>query len=190
MKYLPNKKVIPFRTFSGHTIDLFNPDPNRIDVFDMAHGLARICRYTGSMKHHYSVAQHCVLVSKYLQETKEMNEIQLEGLLHDAAEYLTGDLHGPTKNYINKRVRVWNKIEVKCELAVGERFDVSLYPMGSAVKMADKVLLKREKLDLLRDTREWNILEGVPLWNYTITPWPYKKARDKFLERFFDLWLK
>ncbi len=181
-------KDIPFRTFTGRVVDLWNPKSEDIDLVDMAHGLSRICRYTGAIKEHYSVAQHCWLVSKWLESIGEPPLVQLEGHTHDSAEYLTGDLHGPTKIFFKKHCDIWDKLEVRNEEAIGNRFNIQIYPMKPIVHLADKVLLKAEKKQLLLDEAHWSILDNVPDWDFKIVPWPAEWARQRYIERFCELW--
>lgn len=180
-------KEIPFRTYSGRKLDLKNPNIERIEVVDIAHHLSRICRYTGAVPKHYSVAQHCIHVSKWLEDQGYNKELQLKGLLHDAAEYCLGDLHGPLKKYLAPE-NLYADLERAWEIAIGDKFEVKLYPMHETVHIADQVLLKREKLDLLRETTVWPSLIDIPDWNVEIHPQTSEWAREKYLERLFQLW--
>lgn len=79
-------------TCSGKSIDLFNPNPDQIDINDIAHNLSQINRFNGGTKWPYSVAQHSVIVSRIVHP-----KFALLGLLHDAAEAYTGDISAPIK---------------------------------------------------------------------------------------------
>jgi hypothetical protein len=72
---------------------LTDPDPEHIDIRDIAHALANVCRYNGHIREHYSVAQHSVIVSKHFADPK----LELAGLLHDAEEAYFGDMVSPLK---------------------------------------------------------------------------------------------
>jgi 5'-deoxynucleotidase YfbR-like HD superfamily hydrolase len=89
------------RMLSGRRLDLLNPSPLDIEVEDIAHGLARVARWNGQTKgdHAFSVAQHCVLVedlASHLNPGLGRAE-RLSALLHDAPEYVVGDMISPFK---------------------------------------------------------------------------------------------
>ena len=89
------------RMLSGRRLDLLNPSPLDIEIEDIAHGLARVARWNGQTKgdHAFSVAQHCVLVERLVGELKPKigREARLAALLHDAPEYVIGDMISPFK---------------------------------------------------------------------------------------------
>ena len=95
MKLPPDE--IPMRTISGRLINLAELSPEDISMEEVAQALSRICRFTGHVENHYSVAQHSVLVSELLRCMGQSINVQLAGLLHDAAEAYIGDMHGPMK---------------------------------------------------------------------------------------------
>ena len=89
------------RMLSGRRLDLLNPSPLDIEVEDIAHGLARVARWNGQTKgdHAFSVAQHCVLVEElavHLDPSLD-RKARLAALLHDAPEYVVGDMISPLK---------------------------------------------------------------------------------------------
>ena len=89
------------RMLSGRRLDLLNPSPLDIEVEDIAHGLARVARWNGQTKgdHAFSVAQHCVLVEElavHLDPALD-RRARLAALLHDAPEYVVGDMISPFK---------------------------------------------------------------------------------------------
>ena len=89
------------RMLSGRRLDLLNPSPLDVEIEDIAHGLARVARWNGqtSGAHAFSVAQHCLLVERLAGELKPRlaREARLTALLHDAPEYVIGDLISPFK---------------------------------------------------------------------------------------------
>lgn len=89
------------RMLSGRRLDLLDPSPLDIEIEDIAHGLARVARWNGQTRgsHAFSVAQHCVLVhdiSLHLEPSLP-REQRLAALLHDAPEYVVGDMISPFK---------------------------------------------------------------------------------------------
>ena len=84
---------------SGRRLDLLEPSPLDIEIEDIAHGLARVARWNGQTKgaHDFSVAQHCVVVERLVHELEPRlsRQARLMALLHDAPEYVVGDLISP-----------------------------------------------------------------------------------------------
>jgi uncharacterized protein len=89
------------RMLSGRRLDLLNPSPLDIELEDIAHGLARVARWNGQTKgpHAFSVAQHCLLVEAILAHMEDNldRQARLAALLHDAPEYVIGDMISPFK---------------------------------------------------------------------------------------------
>ena len=89
------------RMLSGRRLDLLAPSPDDIAIEDLAHGLARVARWNGqtSGDHAFSVAEHAVLVEQIASALNAQWERrwQLAALLHDAPEYVIGDLISPFK---------------------------------------------------------------------------------------------
>lgn len=86
---------------SGRRLDLLDPSPLDIEIEDIAHGLARVARWNGQTtgEHAFSVAQHCVLVEQIAASLSPRlsRQTRLAALLHDASEYVVGDLISPFK---------------------------------------------------------------------------------------------
>jgi len=86
------------RMLSGRRLDLLDPSPLDVEIVDIAHGLARVARWNGqtSGNHAFSVAQHCLVVEDILRRTVESTADELlVALLHDAPEYVIGDMISP-----------------------------------------------------------------------------------------------
>ncbi|HSZ75495.1 MAG TPA: HD family hydrolase, partial [Rhizomicrobium sp.] len=101
---MPKSKTPPRawqRMLSGRRLDLLDPSPLDIEIGDIAHGLARVARWNGQTygAHAFSVAQHCVLVERVVAELspRVARAARLTALLHDAPEYVVGDLISPFK---------------------------------------------------------------------------------------------
>src|SRR5438045_9620719 len=84
------------RMLSGRRLNLLDPSPLDIEIEDIAHGLARVARWNGQTigPHAFSVAQHCVLVEQIVTKLapRSGRQARLMALLHDASEYVIGDL--------------------------------------------------------------------------------------------------
>lgn len=131
------------RMLSGRRLDLINPSPVDIEIEDIAHGLSRVARWNGqtSGDHAFSVAQHCLLVEEIAgQIGREMAPAwRLAALLHDAAEYVIGDMISPFKNALGVDYRAF---EERLQQAIHIRF--SLPPVIDAdlkkrIKEADRI---------------------------------------------------
>src|SRR3954447_8148293 len=89
------------RMLSGRRLDLLDPSPLDIEIADIAHGLARVARWNGQTTgdHAFTVAQHSLLVEDiFSAEMPGAAPMQrLAALLHDAAEYVIGDMISPFK---------------------------------------------------------------------------------------------
>ena len=89
------------RMLSGRRLDLLDPSPLDIEIEDIAHGLARVARWNGQTRgdHAFSVAQHCVLVEAIFAHLnpEQGRPAKLTALLHDAPEYVIGDMISPFK---------------------------------------------------------------------------------------------
>ncbi|GKT36786.1 HD family hydrolase, partial [Aduncisulcus paluster] len=89
------------RMLSGRRLDLLDPSPLDIEIVDIAHGLARVARWNGqtSGAHIFSVAQHTLLVEAVMRQQIPRVDIshRLAALLHDAPEYVIGDMISPFK---------------------------------------------------------------------------------------------
>ena len=127
------------RMLSGRRLDLLDPSPLDIEIEDIAHGLARVARWNGQTKGHsaFSVAQHCLLVERLVRELKPKctPALRLTALLHDAAEYVIGDLISPFKTAIGLD---YKEFENRLCCAIHIRFGL---PPGQS--SADAVLIKR-----------------------------------------------
>lgn len=127
------------RMLSGRRLDLLDPSPLDIEIEDIAHGLARVARWNGQTKgdHAFSVAQHCLLVERFVHELRPKCGVplRLAALLHDSAEYVIGDLISPFKAAIGLDYKAF---ENRLLGAIHLRF-------GLAAKIAagDTALIKR-----------------------------------------------
>lgn len=126
------------RMLSGRRLDLLAPDPADIAIEDIAHGLARVARWNGQTvgAHALSVAQHAVLVEAIAADVNRdwPNQWRLAALLHDAPEYVIGDLISPFKAAIGLDYRAF---EARLLAAVHARFGLP-HPLPDAITRAIK----------------------------------------------------
>ena len=140
------------RMLSGRKLDILSPSPFDIEIEDIALGLSRVTRWNGQTtgKYPYSVAQHSILVEElfnieYPDLDKKWN---LAALLHDAPEYVIGDLITPFKYALNNSYRF---VEDNLMKAIYLRFGLpALLPrhIESKIKKIDKSLAWFEAVDL------------------------------------------
>ncbi len=131
------------RMLSGRRLDLLDPSPDDVAIEDIAHGLARVARWNGQTRgaHALSVAQHCVIVSDIAAALHPdwLRDWHLAALLHDAPEYVVGDLISPFKAAIGLDYKAF---EHRLLAAIHARFGVP-YPLpadvGAAIKRADRI---------------------------------------------------
>lgn len=131
------------RMLSGRRLDLLEPSPSDIEIEDIAHGLARVARWNGQTKgaHAFSVAQHSLLVTKIIsvRHADFPREARLAALLHDAPEYVIGDLISPFKAAIGLDYKAFER---RLLAAIHARFGVpsDLDPhIAAAIKDADHI---------------------------------------------------
>src|SRR3954463_13408378 len=101
------------RMLSGRRLDLLDPSPLDVEIADIAHGLARVARWNGQTEgaHAFSVAQHCLLVESIVGELRPRGTraLRLAALLHDAPEYVVGDLISPFKAAVGIDYKAFEK---------------------------------------------------------------------------------
>jgi hypothetical protein len=131
------------RMLSGRRLDLLDPSPLDIEIEDIAHGLARVARWNGQTHgdHAFSVAQHCVLVEALFSHLnpRQGREAKLAALLHDAPEYVIGDMISPFKAALGLDYKAF---EHRLLAAIHLRFGLgSQQPaeLEDLIKQADRV---------------------------------------------------
>ena len=159
------------RMLSGRRLDLLDPTPVDIEIEDIAHGLAFVARWNGQTKgdYAYSVAEHSLLVTDIFarQNPKAPVKWQLAALLHDAPEYVIGDMISPVK------------------AAVGPGY-------GALIKKADKVSAWLEAVQIAGFTRAeadkfFGKIDAQLAGSLSITLRPPVAVRDAFTNRFASL---
>lgn len=162
-------------TRSGKHFDYADPQPDMIDISDIAHGLATESRFSGQTKVPYYVADHCCRASFIVPP-----EFAFEALMHDATEAYVKDLSQPLKAMLPE----YKAIEKRIDAVIRDKF--GLPSVGSsAVKHADLVMLATEKRDLLPpDNTPWYLLEGIDPLPEIIVPRSVSRALLAFTFRF------
>ncbi|RYZ63042.1 MAG: hypothetical protein EOO14_00395 [Chitinophagaceae bacterium] len=157
------------RTFTGQYVNVFQPDPETINIQDIAHHLSMQCRFGGALPEHYSVAQHSFHVSEMVDPKH-----RLAALLHDASEAYLVDVPSPVK----KELRDYRHIEDGLMRVIAQKFGFQ-YPFVPEVHAADQQLL----------LQEWDclMLGNWQNWKHTIMFCQPGNAKRWFLKQFESL---
>lgn len=131
------------RMLSGRRLDLLDPTPVDIEIEDIAHGLAFVARWNGQTRGDwpYSVAEHSLLVEEIAGRLQPGwgAKWRLAALLHDAPEYVIGDMISPVKSAVGPG---YGELDLRLTAAVHLRFGLpAMLPVEvkRAIKAADKV---------------------------------------------------
>jgi len=178
---------------SGRRLDLVDPSPLDVEIDDIAHGLARVARWNGQTvgAHAFSVAQHTLLVDRIALATAPNLDPQgrLAVLLHDAPEYVIGDMISPFKGLLGGG---YKEIEARLLAAIHRRFGVKT-PLAPAlvakIKDADMIAAYYEATRLagfgeVEAARYFGRPKGIDPSILDLTPWPAPTAEKRFLKRF------
>ena len=179
------------RMLSGRRLDLLDPSPLDIEVDDIAHGLARVARWNGQTlgEHAFSVAQHSVVVEDILAHLQPdiAPRWRLAALLHDASEYVIGDMISPFKAALGVD---YKSFEARLEAAIHIRFGLPAKTPAETkvlIKRADRICAYFEAVQLAGFAPEEALtLFGSPPMDYvtTLEPWAPAIAQDRYLHRF------
>lgn len=176
-------------TATGRAIWPADPRVEDIHLEDIAWGLARICRFNGALKPGlgtYSVAQHSVLVMCAVQEAHGVKDrdLLIAALLHDAPEYVLGDMTKPTKQLYPSRKgheAKWARIiEEWAGLPAGALDD-------PRIKEQDYRAVLTEHRDLQVNTGlvDWGLDQAkAQPWTWNIVPWSIQEAAESFIDEF------
>lgn len=130
------------RMLSGRRLDLLDPTPVDIEIEDIAHGLAFVARWNGQTRGDfaYSVAEHSLLVEEiFARQGMRDPKWRLAALLHDAPEYVIGDMISPVKAAVGPG---YGELDARLAVAVHLRFGLPAVlpaPIKKAIKAADRV---------------------------------------------------
>lgn len=155
------------RMLSGRRLDLLDPTPVDVEIDDIAHGLAFVARWNGQTKGDfaYSVAEHSLLVETLFTRMQPKAPVawQLAALLHDAPEYVIGDMISPVKNAVGAG---YGELDQRLTAAIHIRFGLpAALPktVKAQIKKADKVSAWMEATQIAGfSVTEANRLFGKP----------------------------
>lgn len=128
------------RTNSGKYINVFDTNPEDINIEDIAHALSMIPRFGGHLPKFYSVGEHSLYVFRYVKKQYPNDyQLQLQALMHDATEAYLLDMPSPIKH----RMPEYMAIENKLGAVIATKFGFE-YPFHPVIKEADRSLLQKE----------------------------------------------
>ena len=179
---------------SGRRLNLLDPSPLDVEISDIAHGLARVARWNGQTHgpHIFSVAQHSLLVEAIVGAmTPEADRVlRLLALLHDAPEYVVGDIISPFKAVIGD---AYKATENRILSAVFVRFGLPPVPapaVAKRLKSADRSAAFHEATKLAGFAMDeaqkfFGRPEATPaMLADLLQPLSSEEAQAKFLARF------
>jgi uncharacterized protein len=172
------------QTVSGRWVNPFDPDPAQLDAGDIARALANQCRFGGHSRVFYSVAQHCVIVSRVVEERGGDVEDVFAALMHDAGEAYLGDMPHPLKHR-SALGAAFRDAEAQLEEAIRDRFKIKANV--PEVKRVDRSLLATERRAFSAEAWHWPELEDVEPLDLELTAWSPDKAADEFAKRYAEL---
>src|SRR5205085_10189097 len=185
------------RMLSGRGLDLLDPSPVDVEIEDIAHGLARVARWNGqtSGAHIFSVAQHTLLVEAMARRRTSLDKRARRAiLLHDAPEYVVGDMITPFKAVIGDSYKA---VEQRLLTAIHVRFGLpAALPaeLSKLIKTADRqaAYLEATRLAGFAEPEAKRFFGTPPEVSAAferdyLTPWPAKDAEARYLKRFAEL---
>lgn len=179
-------------TFTGKRFFFENPTPGMVDVADIAHSLALLCRYGGHCRVFYSVAEHSWLLADWYLDsvapgyavgrsvpTAEQAETAFALLMHDASEAYLIDVPRPVK----ARLPDYKRLEAPIEAAIAGRFRME-YPHPRVVREADGRIIVDERAQVMsRSGNDWAIGGLEPL-GVSLRAWSPGVAEFQFKDMF------
>lgn len=163
-------------TYSGIKFWPLDPQPREVNLIDIAHALAMLCRANGHCATFYSVAQHSLNVSNELAYLGYSAQVQLLGLLHDASEAYLSDITRPVKKHLPEYIAM----ERQLQTTIFQAF--SLFPTETEleiVSQADNTLLAHEVRTLMKNINNW--AKPVTVYRADLSEQPIATVKQSFI---------
>ena len=171
----PNSPWI--ETFTGLEFHFMNPQPDEIDMKDIATSLSKQCRFGGHCTIFYSV-EHSVYIADWLYEQTNDSILAFQGLLHDASEAYLIDIPRPIKPFLTN----YYDIEGRVMEAIFNRFNLPI-KLDNRIKDADSRILVDERRDVMSNSGNvWQTDSLLPL-GVTIVGLSPSEAEELFIDR-------
>jgi hypothetical protein len=180
------------RMLSGRRLDLLDPTPVDIEIEDIAHGLAFVARWNGQTRgdYPYSVAEHSLLVEVLYRRLDPAAPVhwQLAALLHDAPEYVIGDMISPVKAAVGPG---YGELDARLGTAIRLRFGLPAEipaTIKRRIKSADRISAWLEAVQIAgfseaEATRFFGRPKPALIDGLSIVLRPPREARDEFTAR-------
>lgn len=175
-------------TAGGNQYDYADESATTITIEDIAHHLGGINRYLGGTKFPYSVAEHSVLISRWVLLRTGDPHLAFRGLMHDSPEAYCGDAPSPLKPFLGDGYKtVYTEAARRIAKTIGDLPGNLALP--AIVKEADMRICLDERAQLLPScSRKWHIsIENAVRLGVTIEGWSAAQARNTFLCEFHQL---
>ena len=184
------------RMLSGRRLNLIDPSPLDIEIEDIAHGLSFVARWNGQTSGNfpYSVAEHSLLVEQIFSKSFKKSEKKwcLAALLHDAPEYVIGDMISPVKSTIGIG---YQSLENRLTSAINLRFGLpTKIPdnIKKQIKKADKISAWIEAIQIAGFTKDEankfvGIVDNKNMEQFSIKLRPPLEVRENYILRFNEL---
>ena len=179
---------------SGRRLDLLDPSPFDVEIEDIAHGLSRVARWNGQTQgdQSYSVAEHSILVESLVVDLKDSTPIKwrLAALLHDAPEYVIGDMISPFKAVIGD---AYKAVENRLQGAIHIRFGLPAelpVEVKALIKRADRISASIEATQIagFSESEARRLFGRSKIGgDVRLAPTAPNEAKRRYLERFFQL---
>lgn len=176
---------------SGRRLDLLDPSPLDVEIEDIAHGLARVARWNGQTRgdHAFSVAQHSLVVESIVRADEDDPALHQMALLHDAPEYVIGDMISPFKAVMGGGYKA---VEERLQAAIHLRYSLppaTPLPVRRCIKRADLVAAWFEATRLAgfaedEATGFFGAPGAVDETDLPLEPLGAREAERRYLERF------
>ena len=169
-------------TVSGKFLDYLDPNPDTIDIEDIAQGLSHVCRFSGQLEVHYSVAQHSVVMTGHLRRTMGDREVLLQALLHDASEAYLCDVIRPLKH--GPGFEAYRAAEARLQSVIYQTFGLPSVE-HEVIHEYDNRMLRTEQRDVMPNNTV--VFTDAYPFALRVVPWTWHVARERFLALFADL---
>lgn len=172
-------------TWTGIRFNFSEPTPEQINLEDVAHSLSMQCRYNGHCSKFYSVAEHCVLIARWVYLTTRSRQLALEALFHDASEAYLCDIPRPVKSRLDPN---YHNLEYAIDRAVARKWNLAL-PWHAFIEQGDYRICLDEYAELFEERLGpccWKLPYSEPL-GVSIQCWPPDTAEREFRMLFFQL---
>ena len=168
-------------TYSGNKLDIESVNPN-ITIRDIAHGLSLTCRFAGMCKEFYSVGMHSIILSNILFNESGNNNYAIVALMHDAAEFVFGDIPTPIKK-VMPEYKKYHDLFLK---NIFKKFNLN-FNFLKEIDKYDKRLALTEAEYLGINTSDWQLYKDYK--PYQINLFNMRNpldVEDMFRERYHD----